>query len=88
LEFYLYRLEDVMKKTFLISIVLFLFFLSFNLFAKEEEEQKPTTKVPEYYFSETEFDFGRMPPKSAVSHAYWVKNVGMDTLRILSVRPG
>jgi len=76
-----------MRKTLLISTFLLLFLFSFNLFG-EEKNEKATTDGPKHYFTETEFDFGRMPPNSAVSHVYWVKNVGTDTLRILNVRPG
>jgi hypothetical protein len=40
------------------------------------------------YFWETTWDFGKIPTNSAVSHTFWIKNVGTDTLKILSVRPG
>ncbi|MGB8657182.1 MAG: hypothetical protein WCE90_05290 [Candidatus Zixiibacteriota bacterium] len=43
---------------------------------------------PKISFSETWWDFGRMPQQSSVSHVFWVKNVGGDTLRIIRVDPG
>lgn len=77
-----------MKKTFLISVVLFLFLFSFNSFAGKKEEKKISKGKPTAYFSETQFNFGRIPPGSVVTHVFWVKNIGTDTLRIINVRPG
>jgi hypothetical protein len=42
----------------------------------------PRIQVPEVHW-----DFGAVPPNSVVSHAYWVKNIGDDTLRI-TAKPG
>jgi hypothetical protein len=44
---------------------------------------RPKISVPE-----THWDFGIVPQNATVSHDYWVKNIGNDTLRILDVRPG
>jgi len=35
--------------------------------------------------SETSWDFGRSPQNSVLSHSFWLKNVGTDTLRALNV---
>ncbi|HVP37074.1 MAG TPA: hypothetical protein VMT04_08775 [Terriglobales bacterium] len=35
--------------------------------------------------SETNWDFGRAPQNSVLSHSFWLKNVGTDTLRALNV---
>jgi hypothetical protein len=43
---------------------------------------------PRISFSETFWDFGRTPQNSQVSHIFWIKNAGGDTLRILRVKPG
>lgn len=43
---------------------------------------------PKISFSETLWDFGRTPQQSHVSHTFWIKNVGGDTLRIINVKPG
>ncbi len=34
------------------------------------------------------WDFGKVPQNSTVSHEYWIKNVGDETLRIINVKPG
>jgi hypothetical protein len=34
------------------------------------------------------FDFGYAPQHTKVTHVYWLKNSGTDTLRITDVRPG
>lgn len=43
---------------------------------------------PKISFSETFWDFGRTPQGSHVSHVFWIRNTGGDTLRILRVKPG
>jgi len=43
---------------------------------------------PKISFSETSWDFGRTPQQSHVSHTFWIKNIGGDTLRIINVKPG
>lgn len=35
--------------------------------------------------SETSWDFGRTPQNAVLSHGFWLKNVGTDTLRGLNV---
>lgn len=37
---------------------------------------------------EPTFDFGYEPQHTKVTHVYWLKNSGTDTLRITDVRPG
>jgi hypothetical protein len=37
---------------------------------------------------ETMFDYGYTPQDTKVSHVYWLKNDGTDTLRLADVRPG
>jgi len=43
---------------------------------------------PKISLSETVWNFGRMPQNSRVSHTFWIKNIGGDTLRIIKVKPG
>ena len=43
---------------------------------------------PKISLSETLWDFGRTPQRSSVSHTFWIKNIGGDTLRIINVMPG
>ncbi|MCJ7458879.1 MAG: DUF1573 domain-containing protein [candidate division Zixibacteria bacterium] len=35
--------------------------------------------------SETTWDWGRSPQNAVLSHSFWLKNVGTDTLRALNV---
>ena len=43
---------------------------------------------PKALMPETTWDFGKVPQGDVVSHSYWIKNIGTDTLRIIKVRPG
>jgi hypothetical protein len=47
-----------------------------------------TWGAPKYWIKETEWNFGKIPANCTISHVFWVKNIGTDTLRILSVKPG
>ena len=42
--------------------------------------------IPKIEFSERIWDFGRVPQNSTVSHIFWIKNVGSDTLKGISVK--
>lgn len=44
--------------------------------------------VPRLTIDESNFDFGYAPQHSKVSHVFWLKSTGDDTLKILNVRPG
>ena len=46
------------------------------------------TKLPRIQVSETSFDFGRVTQGSSISHIFWIKNVGADTLYIRDIKPG
>lgn len=50
----------------------------------------PRTKAgpPKISLSETFWNFGRTPQHSSVSHIFWIKNIGGDTLRIIKVKSG
>ena len=87
-----------MRKIF-ISLILFVFIavlLKSQLIsgAKQSQNTPPESSSeapvegPKVHFSETSWNFGKIPANSGVSHVYWVKNVGTDTLKILKVRPG
>jgi len=43
---------------------------------------------PKISLSETLWNFGRTPQHSSVSHTFWIKNIGGDTLRIIKVKSG
>ncbi len=36
----------------------------------------------------TEFDFGFVPQNSSISHVFWLKSTGDDSLKIVAVKPG
>ncbi|MEZ5359189.1 MAG: hypothetical protein R3F48_10215 [Candidatus Zixiibacteriota bacterium] len=44
--------------------------------------------VPKLLIEDDTFDFGFVPQDSKVSHVFWLKSVGDDSLKILKVRPG
>ena len=44
--------------------------------------------VPKMLIQDDSFDFGFIPQDSKVSHVFWLKSVGDDTLKILKVTPG
>jgi len=44
--------------------------------------------VPKMFLPEEKFDFGFSPQDSKISHVFWIKSVGDDSLKILQVKPG
>ncbi len=44
--------------------------------------------IPQIKLSETEFNFGKFYQNSKVSHTFWIKSTGSDTLKIVQVVPG
>jgi hypothetical protein len=36
----------------------------------------------------THWDYGNVPQNSILTHDYWIRNIGNDTLKILDVKPG
>ncbi|HOP06135.1 MAG TPA: DUF1573 domain-containing protein [candidate division Zixibacteria bacterium] len=38
--------------------------------------------------SEQDFNFGQAPQNAKISHIFWLRNTGDDTLRIINVKPG
>jgi len=47
-----------------------------------------TLAQPKMFLSEEKFDFGFVPQDSKISHTFWIKSVGDETLKILNVKPG
>lgn len=43
---------------------------------------------PRISFSEVSWNFGITPNNCRISHVFWIKNIGGDTLRIIKVEPG
>lgn len=44
--------------------------------------------APKILVPEKSWDFGHVPQNSILTHDYWIKNIGTDTLRIIKVKPG
>lgn len=44
--------------------------------------------APRLTIPETEFNFGFVPQNSSISHIFWLKSTGDDSLKIVSVKPG
>lgn len=44
--------------------------------------------VPKMFLPEEKFDFGFVPQDVKISHVFWIKSVGDDSLKILKVKPG
>ena len=43
----------------------------------------PDLKIPE-----STFDFGRVPQLAVVTHGFWLKSTGDDTVRVVRIDPG
>jgi len=54
----------------------------------QNEQPVDEAKMPRIQVDVTEFDFGRVAQGASISHVFWLKNVGADTLRIQDVKPG
>ncbi len=63
-----------MKNLFYLVVILS---LSVSLYAE-----------PQIKISEASFNFGKTPQRTSVSHTFWIKSVGTDTLKIEKVVPG
>jgi hypothetical protein len=61
---------------------------SVTAMAKDQTLKTEPVNQPMVSVSETEFNFGRVVQDASVSHGYWIKNTGGDTLRIADVKPG
>lgn len=44
--------------------------------------------LPKMFLSHDTFEFGYVPQNSKISHVFWIKSVGEDSLKILTVKPG
>ena len=85
-----------MRKYMVTTFLLSLFLFSGASFATDSDEGQQTLKssLPRanYYgqmqLSEDYFDFGFLPGDARVSHIFWLKNVGNDSLEIKRIQPG
>lgn len=44
--------------------------------------------LPKMFLPQEEFNYGFVPQDSKVTHVFWIKSVGEDSLVIVSVKPG
>ncbi|MFZ1682946.1 MAG: DUF1573 domain-containing protein [Candidatus Zixiibacteriota bacterium] len=44
--------------------------------------------APKLVMSDTTYDFGYVPQNAHISHVFWLKSAGTDTLKIIKVTPG
>ncbi len=44
--------------------------------------------APQLMMQDTVYDFGYVPQNAHISHIFWLKSVGTDTLKIVKVTPG
>ena len=44
--------------------------------------------APRLVLPETTFNFGYAPQNAKITHEFWLKSTGDDTLKILKVTPG
>ena len=47
-----------------------------------------SSAAPKMALSEPSFDFGTVPQHASVSHVFWLKSVGDETLKIVRIKPG
>lgn len=64
----------------ILGAVILTFALLFSSSLTASKEDGPRIDVPK-----TTWDFGKIPESSVVSHAYLIKNIGADTLKITEV---
>jgi hypothetical protein len=68
----------IRRKTLLVLVMLTLIFLLVS----------SAMALPKMFLPQEEFNFGFVPQDSKVSHVFWIKSVGEDSLIIVSVKPG
>jgi hypothetical protein len=66
-----------MKTRYVVSAILSLTVIAASLSA-----------TPKMEFVDNSFDFGRVYQGKVVTHSFWIRSTGDDTLRILEVKPG
>lgn len=84
-----------MKYQFTILAIIILLVISAGLYGSnspENNKKEPSLPRMQYYgklqLDQDTFNFGYTPGKSRVSHTFWLKNIGKDTMEIVRVRPG
>lgn len=68
-----------MRKTFLTYVLMLVLLIVLSSAA---------VSAPKMFMPEENFDFGFVPQNSKISHVFWIKSVGSDSLKILNINPG
>jgi len=56
---------------------------------KSRTQNKVTSKYKgKMELSDDVFDFGFLPKQSRVSHTFWLYSIGLDTLEVITIKPG
>jgi len=55
-----------------------------------KNSKKPNQKMTSKYKGKMQLsvDYGFLPKQSKVNHTFWLKNIGLDTLEIITIKPG
>ncbi len=85
-----------MIKRIIIAVTVLLFVAGSTVWAGTSADKPGTTHKTagesnykgKMELSETDFDFGYAPQNSKVSHIFWLKNIGEDSLEIINIKPG
>ncbi|MCP4569937.1 MAG: DUF1573 domain-containing protein [FCB group bacterium] len=65
------------------TVIKSIFILALIMFAAQTSQAGPQMKI-----EPPTFDFGYVPQQAKVTHQFWLKSVGDDMLKIISVKPG
>jgi hypothetical protein len=76
-----------MRKSQLLSACAMVALTAISVRAQEGATPAATAQ-PKLEVPEVSFNFGYVPQGASISHTFWLRNVGGDTLRITDVRPG
>jgi len=68
-----------MRKTLIICVLILVLLIALSSIV---------SATPKMFMPEEKFDFGFVPQGSKISHVFWIKSVGSDTLKILNINPG
>lgn len=77
-----------MRKSQLLSACAIVAMTALTARAQQGAAPAASANQPRLEVPEVSFNFGYVPQGASISHTFWLRNVGGDTLRITDVRPG
>jgi len=77
-----------MKKSQFLSACAMLALTALAVHAQPIPPQTAKSSSARIEVPEVAFNFGYVPQGASISHTFWLRSVGGDTLRITDVRPG